>query len=171
MVEPETPVRRDAFGLLGGALRIRQRQRGAVVDRRQPAAQLDLALEIEFLRGLVRGIDAPVGAQFLERRFVGGEAQRLALLTVRFQTQPRKVGADRIDIFLAAALRIGVVDAQDESAAGLAGQHPVVQRGADVADMQAAGRRRGETGGGHARRYRRFAAQLKHLRGPRRYCG
>ena len=42
-------------------------------------------------------------------------------------------------MFLTAALCIGVVDPQQELAAGLFGQQPVMQRGADIADMERAG--------------------------------
>ena len=46
--------------------------------------------------------------------------------------------------FLGVALGVGVLDAEDERAAGVAGVGPVEQRGADHADMRSAGRRRAE---------------------------
>ena len=61
-----------------------------------------------------------------------------ALLPV-FARDILKVGADGFDIVLTAALGIGVVDPQDETTAGLLRQHPVVERGADVADVQMPG--------------------------------
>ena len=51
---------------------------------------------------------------------------------------------------LVAAL-VGVVDAEDELAAVLAGEQPVEQRRADAADVQVAGRAGGETGANHER--------------------
>ena len=48
--------------------------------------------------------------------------------------------------FLGAAGQIGVFDAQEKFAAGVAGQQPVKQRRACSADVKIAGRRRGETG-------------------------
>ena len=84
-----------------------------------------------FLKGLTP-------AQCLERFAIEGEALRLALLAVGRKTQPGQIFPDRGDIFFFGALGIGVVDAQHERAARLARQHPVVQRGADIADMQAA---------------------------------
>jgi len=53
-----------------------------------------------------------------------------------------------------AALALGDLSPSGVDAA-LLGEHPIMQRGADIADMQAAGRRRCETGSGHARPYRR----------------
>src|SRR3546814_12234630 len=63
----ETPVRLDALGLEARAIGIAQPQRRAIVDRRQPAPKLDLALEVQFLRGLICRIDAPAGAPGLEQ--------------------------------------------------------------------------------------------------------
>ena len=61
-----------------------------------------------------------------------------------------KIATDGFDIFLFAALRIGIINPQQELSAKLLRKHPVVQRGADIPDMQAAGGRRGETGNTHA---------------------
>ena len=46
---------------------------------------------------------------------------------------------------------VGIVDAQDEGAAGLAGDKVVHQRSAQVADVDIAGGRRGEAGNGLGR--------------------
>ena len=144
-------MRGDAFGFLRLALGHGQPERGAIVDGRQPAPQCNLAPDLEFLRGLVAGVD-PAGFQHgIERGPVAIQAGRLALLAVPVETEPCQVGADRIDIVFAAALRVGVIDPQDETAAILPREHPVVERGADIADMQQAGRRRGEASdGAHA---------------------
>ena len=59
------------------------------------------------------------------------------------------------------ALDVGVLDAQDERAAGAAGVQPVEERGARAADVQVAGGGRGEPeadgGGGHCRGCRRMS--------------
>mgnify|MGYP000149408699 CR=1 FL=1 len=76
----------------------------------------------------------------------------VAGLAIGLETQPLEIGADRLDIVRAAALGIGIVDAQQETPAALLGEHPVVQRSANVADMEPPGGRRGEAGDmGHAR--------------------
>ncbi len=152
VVELEPPVRGDALGLLGRALRVAQFQRAAIVDRRQTPPEADLALQLEFLLRLVTGIDPPRLAQRVERRLVAGEPVRLPLLAIAREPQPAEIAADRVDEFLAAAFGVGIIDPQQEAAARLLGEHPVVERGADVADMKAPGGRRGEAcDDGHAR--------------------
>src|SRR3546814_13713780 len=60
-------------------------------------------------------------------------------------------------------LAVGVVDPQQETPAMPACPQPVVERGADVADMQIAGRRGGETGReGHSAAIMCFAATASH---------
>jgi hypothetical protein len=49
---------------------------------------------------------------------------------------------------IVAAVGVGVFQAKDQLAAGLLGIEPVEKGGAGVADMQVAGRRRGETDSG-----------------------
>ena len=58
MVEPEAPVRPPPLRLEPGAVRVAQRERGAVVDRRPAAAELHLALELQLLRRLIGRIGA-----------------------------------------------------------------------------------------------------------------
>src|SRR3546814_7344379 len=83
----ETPVRLDALGLEARAIGIAQPQRRAIVDRRQPAPKLDLALEVQFLRGLICRIDAPAGAQGLEPRLVQRKTRRLPFLAVGHRSE------------------------------------------------------------------------------------
>ena len=152
VVEPEAPMRRDALGLLRRPLRVAQRQCRAVVDWRQAPAELDLALKVEFLRGFIGRIDAPGCFQRLERRLVLRQPFGLAFLAVRYEAEPGEIGADGVDIFLAAALCIGVVDPQQEPPAALFRQQPIMQRSADIADMKPPRGRGGEAGDrGHAR--------------------
>ena len=55
-------------------------------------------------------------------------------------SQRERVEDDR-DALVGAALLVGVLDAEDEGAAGLAGPEPVEERRADAADVQVPGRR------------------------------
>ncbi len=73
MIEPEAPVRPPPLRLEPRPLGVAQRQRGAVVDRRPAAAEQDLALELELLRGLIGRIGAAGLAQPRERRLVAAE--------------------------------------------------------------------------------------------------
>ncbi|GAA4641729.1 hypothetical protein GCM10023115_01570 [Pontixanthobacter gangjinensis] len=62
--------------------------------------------------------------------------------------EPRQIGADCVDIFFFAPFGIGIVDPQHEFSAQFLGEHPIVQRGANVADMKAASGRWGKAGYG-----------------------
>ena len=136
MVEPEPPVRSHALRLQPRPLGIVQRQRRPVVDRRQPAPEQHLAPEVELLRALIGGIDAPRRDQPGKARLVEIEPLGLPHLGVGGQPEPRQVASDRVDEPLLAALRVGVVDAQHEASAGLPRPQPIVQRCADVADVE-----------------------------------
>ena len=118
----------------------------ALVDRRQAAAEQHLAAKLELLGRLVAGIDPAGLAQPLELALVEVEPLRLAHDLVRCQPEPVEIVADRLVELRGRALAVGVVDAQDERAAVLPREQAVVQRGADVADVQPAGRRRREAG-------------------------
>ena len=56
---------------------------------------------------------------------------------VPLEPQPAQVGEDGRLVRLVRARRVGVVDAQDEAAAVVAGEEPVEERGARRADVQA----------------------------------
>ncbi len=84
--------------------------------------------------------------QLLEPAFIQGEAIRLLLLAIPVQAEPGQVRPDRVGIFRARTLKVGVVEAQEELAAAFARPKPVMQRGADISDVKVAGRRRGEAG-------------------------
>jgi hypothetical protein len=143
MVEPEAPVRPPAFPSSRLRSPSRKRQRRAVVDRRLAARELHLALEIELLRRLIGGIDPAGFAQPLERRLVAVEPGRLAMLLVAGEAEPGEILAYPFGMGLARALLVGVVEAEDEAAAMLPRPQPIVDGGADVADMEPPGRRGG----------------------------
>jgi hypothetical protein len=146
VIEAEAPVRAAPFRFKPGALLMAERQRGTIVDGRFAPAELDLALEIEFLRRLVGRIGPPRRPQPLQRRVVDAEALRLAMLLVCKEAEPGEVLADGGRRFFRGASLIGVVEPQDEAAAILLRPQPIVNGGADVADVEAAGRRGSEAG-------------------------
>ncbi len=92
---------------------------------------LSLALEVRAAIALARA--GGVGRQ---RAFVPG------------QPQPAKAVEDHIDRFLHIARGVGVLDPQDEGAAGVPGVEPIEQRGARAADVKKAGGAGGETNAG-----------------------
>jgi len=63
---------------------------------------------------------------------------------VPVQLQPAQRVEDLLHVLRRRALAIGVLYAQDQLAAATARQQPVVERGPRAADVQGAGRRRGE---------------------------
>src|SRR5204863_7816245 len=86
---------------------------------------------------------------------VARELLRLVIRAVRaadlgalvpVQAQPAEPVEDRLQGLRHVALLVGVVDAEDELAVLLPGEQPVEQGRADPADVQVAGRARGEAG-------------------------
>ena len=73
----------------------------------------------------------------------GGVAGERAFVPV--EAEPAQAVEDDVHGFLRIARGVGVLDAQDERAAGVAGVKPVEQRGARAADVQVAGGRRGKS--------------------------
>ena len=134
----------------------RKRQWGASPAALRAAPQQHLALQVQLLRGFVTTIHTPRRPQPFKLAFIQREPRRLPLLARVIQPQPREVRADADHMLLQRTRGVGVVDPQQECATGLLGQQPVVQRGADIADMQfarGAGRETGNYliyGGGHA---------------------
>ena len=112
-------MRGDAFGFLGRAPGVIEFERAPIVDRREAATEADLAFEFEFLLGFVAGIDATFRLQLGECRVVTREPRGLAFLAVGGDPKPGEIGADRLDIILAAAFRIGIVDTQQKTPAAL----------------------------------------------------
>ena len=137
-------MRRDAFGR-------RVAQRRAVINGGQAAPELHFAFEIKRLRRFIGGIDAARRFEPLELRLIERKARRLPFLAIARKAEPVEIGPDRIDKRLGQALGIGIVDAQQKAAAMLFCPQVIVERGADIADVEAARGRRGKAGGdGHA---------------------
>ena len=68
------------------------------------------------------------------------------MLLVCRQAEPGQIVSYPLRMVLAGTLAVGVVEAKDEASAILARPQPIVDRGADIADMEPAGRRRREAG-------------------------
>ena len=73
----------------------------------------------------------------------GGIAGERAFIPV--EAEPAQAVEDDIYGFLGIARGVGVLDAQDERAAGMPGVKPVEQRGARTADVEVAGGRGGKS--------------------------
>ena len=119
----------------------------AVVARLETLRTLRLAHGVEFL---LAGI-APIGVAALDEllRHLGVALQALHLVERAFvpvETEPAHAVEDGVDGGLRRALDVGVLDAQDESAAVLARVGPGIQRRAGAADVEIAGRTGGEAG-------------------------
>ena len=137
MVEPEAPMRRAAFGH-------RSFGRLAFIDGRQAAPEQHLAAQLELVRRFVAGIDAAGVLQPLEFPFVEFEALGLADDSIGIEAHPCKIVPDCVIEFSRRAFAVGVVDPQQERPAVLSGEQEIVQRSADIPDVETPGRRRRE---------------------------
>ena len=73
----------------------------------------------------------------------GGVAGERAFVPI--EAEPAQAVEDDVHGLLRIARGVGVLDAEDERAAGVAGVKPVEERGARAADVEVAGRRWGES--------------------------
>src|SRR3990172_535160 len=80
LFEQKAPMGLASFGFEFGALGICELECCPVVDRRLPAGELALALQLDLVGRLIRGIKATARLQPLDRRFIKGETVRLAHL-------------------------------------------------------------------------------------------
>src|SRR5262249_28081885 len=153
--------RAAAFGFELLSLRIIQFQSRAIVDGRQSAGELALALAVELILGLVAGIEAPFLLQQLSGRLIARHARGLAFLTLPDQPEPAQVLANALGESFRRSLHVRVVEPQPERAAVLSRKQPVENSRADVADVQAPrGARREADGDRHC-----FAARSGSRRG------
>ncbi len=144
-IQLEAPVGLATLGFERGDLGFGQAQGGAVVDGRQPARQLNLAAAIQLLRRVIGRIQTSRLLQPIGGVVIPVEPLRLIVALVPDQPQPGQVVLDPLFELGGRAGQVGVVDTQDERPALPLGEHPVDQGGADIAHVQLAGRRRGET--------------------------
>ena len=68
---------------------------------------------------------------------------------VPHEAKPGESVENHLGVRVGTPLGVGVLDPEDEHAAGLAGIEPVVERGARAADMQVTGRRGGKANSGY----------------------
>ena len=140
----------DARGRLGGV----EVAAGAVVARVAALVLLGRgALGVQLLLRAEAGVDAPALAQALERLGVRVRALGLEVgaclpahlgALVPVEPEPFHGVQDDLHVLLGGALRVGVLDAQDEVASHGARERPVVDGRAGAAHVQAAGRGRRE---------------------------
>ena len=120
---------------------------GAVVARLVAGSHRRLAHRLEFFLGLVGVIGVAGGDQLFGDLAVAIQPVGLVDRTlVVVQAKPVHRLQDGVDRGLGAALAVGVLDPQDELTALAARLQPAIQRGARAADVEVAGRGRGEAG-------------------------
>ena len=149
MVQLKAPDTIAAFRPQGCFFILGQRQGCAVIDRWLAHVQLFLALQVQLGWGFKGLIKAANAAQLIRGSNIAFQPFGLALNPVPSQAQPFQVLLDRIDIFFLRALRVGVINTQNELSAGLAGDQEIHQRGAQIADVDISSGRRGKTSGCH----------------------
>ncbi len=96
--------------------------------------------------GLLHLVGAAVGEELLHAREVAGDVLRLVKdRLVVVEPQPFHAVEEGLDGFRRGPLEVGILHAQKEFSSRVARVEPVVDGGADVADMDFPRRRRGET--------------------------
>ena len=88
-----------AFGFVLGALRIGERKRGAVIDRRLARRHLALAPPVQLRPCFVTGIKPAILLQLLRRCLVMREPVGLAGEQIMLKPQPRQIFHNRRLIF------------------------------------------------------------------------
>ena len=149
LIQQEAPIALAPLGAQTGLVVIRQMQPGAVINRGLAHVQLLLALQVQLARRFKDLIQLALAAQILRRFGIAVQPLRLLFDAVPADPQPFQIAADPVHIFLLRAVPVGIVKAQDESAAGLARDQIVEQRRAQVADMDMPRGRGRKAGGGH----------------------
>ena len=140
VVEAKAPVGRTAFD--GFALAL-----GPLVNWGQAAPEQDFAANVELFGGFEAGVDPSGGGKPVEFPLVKREAVGLTDHLVGSEPKPGEVGVDRLFVRGGRTFGVGVVDPKQEVPAVAPREQQVVERGANVADMEPARRRGGEAGG------------------------
>ena len=89
-----------------------QPQPGAVIDRREPACELALALAVEIVSGLIAGVKAAGGLELARSLSVAGRPVRLAGKAVPMKAEPGEIGFDAVGKRLRRTLTVSVVHAK-----------------------------------------------------------
>ena len=122
----------------------------SVVTRFVAARLLRFAHDVEFFLAGIAIIGVAFLQQLIDHFLVPLHALHLVIRTlVPVEAEPGHAVKNGLHGSLGGAFLVGVLDAQNEFAAHLAGVSPGKQRGARAADMQIAGGRGGETGADH----------------------
>ena len=95
-LEQEAPMGLATLRLELGPIGLGELQRGAVIDRRPPARELALALELQLLLRLVGRIEPAARLQLLDRVGVEREALGLLDLAVPGEPEPGEILADAL---------------------------------------------------------------------------
>ena len=104
-------------------------------------------LDLDLAPGAEARIEQPRCVEPAERRAVIVEMLGLATdRPVPIEAEPAQILDDGIRVFRAAAGMVDILDAQQETPAGLARRSPSLQRRADMPEMQIAGRARRKPG-------------------------
>jgi hypothetical protein len=150
---------REAGGEILADFRLRERTAAAGVDLREMLVDGGLTLGFEVFLSTKAAVgfsfeQEPLGVFGIDRKalgltvravvaFVGQAAETGAFIPVK--TEPVKVFHELEFKAGFGALEVGIFNAQDELAPGVAGKKPVVESSARVADVEQAGRGRGES--------------------------
>ena len=122
----------------------------AVVARFLLCSHLPFAQRIEALARTVAVICVTLFEQPGDNFAVARETPGLEIRAlVGVETQPGHAIQDRLHRLGRRPLEVGILDTQDELAVRLAGQQPAKKRGSRTADVEHAGRARGESGPDH----------------------
>ena len=162
LADAEAERAAPALGLAGAPLLGGQVRAPPDVARRLLGRLLGLAVRVELLGRAVAGIGEVVGEQALRGRGVARQALHLAVRRVRaagrlagdlgtlvpVQAQPVQPVEDVLLELERAAGDVGVLEAEDERAADVPGVEVVEQRRARGADVERAGRARGDADSG-----------------------
>ena len=143
--QAETPVRPTPLGFERLPVRRRQGQSRPVIDRRPSAGQGDLTASVELVRGFITGIKPARLTKLSGGLLVTREPIRLTKGLVPVEAEPGQIVAYSLFVFSRGSLSVCIVDPENEHAAFGPCEQPVDQRRPDIADMQLARRRWGET--------------------------
>ena len=118
-----------------------------LVNWGQAAPEQDFAANVELFGGFEAGVNPSGGGKPVEFALVKREAVGLTDHPVGSEPKPGEVGVDRLFVRGGRTFGVGVVDPKQEVPAVASREQQVVERGADIADMEPARRRGGEAGG------------------------
>ena len=175
--DPEAQRAAPALGLAGEPLLGRQVRAPPDIARRLPCRLLGLAVRVELLGRAVAGVGEVVGEQTLRGRGVARQALHLTVGRVRAagrlardfgplvpgQAQPVQPVEDVLLELERATRDIGVLEAEDEGSTDMPGMEVVEQRRARGADVERAGRARGDADSGDGVGHRPIVAVAPRL--------